>query len=294
MRDVVAAAAERALQPGVDEVEDQRRVRRDRRVQRTTAAARRGSARRRRTRRRVPVGCSGTRRPLQVTTWRSAVRPVTLHLRVARATNRRSAPCRRPAGSSPSTCHGSSARRSSSSMPRVATLADAREAELEVRREPLARRRRSRRRARSSSTSRKSCSTKCGSMKRSWSSVPQRASARGGTARARSARPARAAAAAARRLMRACGGISKARSSSRPRRPVGAVGRVQLVDAELGAVRVAGDVDQQVAERRGRPATAAATSPLPRLGGSARRRSRARRARRCAPRRRAAPGSSGR
>ena len=29
----------------------------------------------------------------------------------------------------------------------------------------------------------------------------------------------------------------------------GAVGRVQLVDAELGAVRVAGDVDQQVAEQ---------------------------------------------
>ena len=49
--------------------------------------------------------------------------------------------------------------------------------------------------------------------------------------------------------MRACGGISKARNSSRPRRPRGAVGRVQLVDAELGAVGVAGDVDQQVAEQ---------------------------------------------
>ena len=51
------------------------------------------------------------------------------------------------------------------------------------------------------------------------------------------------------RLMRACGGISKARNSSRPSRPVDAVGRVELVDAEFGAMGVAGDVDQQVAEQ---------------------------------------------
>ena len=49
------------------------------------------------------------------------------------------------------------------------------------------------------------------------------------------------------RLMRACGGISNARSSSSPAAAV-AVGRIQLVDAELGAMRVAGHVDQQVAE----------------------------------------------
>ena len=70
----------------------------------------------------------------------------------------------------------------------------------------------------------------------------------------------------------------------------GRVGRVQLVDAELGPVRVARDVDQQVAEdavdqprgssRRGR--------------GSGGRRSPSRRGCRCAPRRRAGPGSSGR
>ncbi len=60
------------------------------------------------------------------------------------------------------------------------------------------------------------------------------------------------AAAAASRLMRACGGISNARSSSRPRRPVAAVGRIELVDAELGAMRVAGHVDEQVAEQRDR------------------------------------------
>ena len=70
-----------------------------------------------------------------------------------------------------------------------------------------------------------------------------------GRAAARSARPARAAAASAPALIRACGGISKARNSSRPRRPVGAVRRVQLVDRELGAVRVAGEVGQQVAQQ---------------------------------------------
>ena len=48
--------------------------------------------------------------------------------------------------------------------------------------------------------------------------------------------------------MRACGGISKARISTQPQPAGRAVGRIQLVDAELGAVRVAGDVDQQVAE----------------------------------------------
>ena len=49
-----------------------------------------------------------------------------------------------------------------------------------------------------------------------------------------------------------------------PSRPVGAVGRIELVDADLGAMGVAGDVDQQIAEqpvdqpqrRRFRPAAA--------------------------------------
>ena len=46
-----------------------------------------------------------------------------------------------------------------------------------------------------------------------------------------------------------CGGISKPRSSSRPSRPRARVRAVQLVDAELGAVGVAGDVGQQVPQR---------------------------------------------
>ena len=69
-----------------------------------------------------------------------------------------------------------------------------------------------------------------------------------GTARATSRRSARARTSCCARLMRACGGISKARSSTSPWRPAGAVGAVELVDAQLGAVGVAGDVDQQVAE----------------------------------------------
>ena len=79
MRDVVAAAAQRAVHPGVDQVEDQRRVHADRRVQ-AAAAARRGSARRPRTRRRCRSARSGTRRPLQVSAYALAARPRDAHL----------------------------------------------------------------------------------------------------------------------------------------------------------------------------------------------------------------------
>ena len=134
----------------------------------------------------------------------------------------------------------------------------------------------------------KSWATKCGSMKRSTAPVPQRTS-RCGRARARTRRSARARSSCWARLMRACGGISKARSSTRPWRPVGAVRAVELVDADLGAVGVAGDVDQQVAEdaidepgRRRPLGRRPARTPAP-----------ARRARRGAPRRCAAPGWSG-
>ena len=89
--------------------------------------------------------------------------------------------------------------------------------------------------------------TKCGSMKRSCSSVPQRTSScRYGCFQNRAIR-ARSSSCCV-RLIRACGGISKARNSTSPSRPAARVGRIQLVDAELGPVRVAGHVDQQVAE----------------------------------------------
>ena len=49
--------------------------------------------------------------------------------------------------------------------------------------------------------------------------------------------------------MRASGGISKPRNSTRPEPAGRAVGRIELVDADLGAVGVAGDIDQQVAQQ---------------------------------------------
>ena len=48
--------------------------------------------------------------------------------------------------------------------------------------------------------------------------------------------------------MRACGGISKARKFQQTQPSGRAVRRIEFVDAELGAMRVAGDIDQQVAE----------------------------------------------
>jgi hypothetical protein len=49
--------------------------------------------------------------------------------------------------------------------------------------------------------------------------------------------------------MRGSGGISSARNSTRPEPAGGAVGRIELVDADFGAVRVAGDIDQDVPEQ---------------------------------------------
>jgi hypothetical protein len=99
----------------------------------------------------------------------------------------------------------------------------------------------------SSMTSLKSCSTKCGSMKRSCSSVPQR------TRRAaRRAVPEAGHQAAQQQLLgqrharvrRHLEGAQLEQAEAAGR----AVRRIQLVDAELGAVGVAGDVDQQVAQ----------------------------------------------
>ncbi len=60
---------------------------------------------------------------------------------------------------------------------------------------------------------------------------------------------ARAPGAPARSTMRGCGGISKARSSTRPWRPYGGRRIEELVDADLGAVGVAGHVDEEVTEQ---------------------------------------------
>ena len=127
-------------------------------------------------------------------------------------------------------------------------------------------------------------------MKRSCSSVPQRISGDRRTARARNARSARGAAAAARG---SCGhaAASRRRAARAGRGGPTRVRRVELVDAELRAVRVARHVDQQVPER---PIDEPRRHRRLRRPASARTRSRARTGCRAGPRRRAAPGSSDR
>jgi hypothetical protein len=128
----------------------------------------------------------------------------------------------------------------------ILDLAAEREAEFRLRLEPF-RPQLETVAGRSSSTSRKSAQTKCGSMKRSCSVVPQRVSGLS-AALATAGRSARGSAIAA---PGSCAG--SAASRSRGTRPVRAArsGRpaIQLVDADFGAVGVAGDVDQQVAQQ---------------------------------------------
>ena len=85
-------------------------------------------------------------------------------------------------------------------------------------------------------------------MKRSCRLVPQRTGAPFCGSRQNQASSARTSNCWA-RLMRASGGISNERNSTRPSRPGRAVGRIELVDADFGAMGVAGDVGQQIAEQ---------------------------------------------
>ena len=81
MRDMINAAAQRSPAPGIDDVEGQRRMRRRpsdaaptasfQALKRTPATNSPGR----------PVERSGTRRPLQVTTWRLSFKPSTLTCR---------------------------------------------------------------------------------------------------------------------------------------------------------------------------------------------------------------------
>ena len=177
MRHVVLAAAERAAHPGVDQVEGQRRVHADASDAAPTAAARRGSARRRRTRRPCRSAAAARARPLQVSTWRSPTRPVTL---TCSALDRRIDVAHRAAGRALLAQH-------------VPGLERQAQFDLDAARakSPSRGKRNSRcganQSARAGSRSRsaprarraRSCQTKCGSMKRSCSSVPQRFSRAG-------------------------------------------------------------------------------------------------------------------
>ena len=73
----------------------------------------------------------------------------------------------------------------------------------------------------------RSCQTKCGSMKRSCSCVPQRTRSRSYGAFQKRATSASSSCCCA-RLICACGGISNARNSTRPSRPVGPSGEYSL------------------------------------------------------------------
>ena len=64
------------------------------------------------------------------------------------------------------------------------------------------------------------------------------------------------------RLMRACGGISNARISTRPSRPAAAFRREQFINRKFGAMRVAAGVNQQIAEQPVARATAACSQSV--------------------------------
>ncbi len=164
---------------------------------------------------------SASLRPLQTTTWRDSVSPAMRSCKRSTEESTKRAVPWLPI-SSPSTCQGSMAKRSSISMASILTV-------------PKRGKRNSRNgsnhssskgypaRLRSVTTSRISSRTKCGNRKRSCNSVPQRTrSCSYGFSQnqAISVRNNRFCT----RLMRAWGGISKARSSTRPSLPVGLSG----------------------------------------------------------------------
>ena len=101
----------------------------------------------------------------------------------------------------------------------------------------------------SAMTSARSCSMKYGSMKRSCSSVPQRARRARFIGLAPEARDQRT----QHELLREAHALVRRHLEGahleQPEAAGVAVGREHLVDAELGAMRVAGGVDQQVAEQ---------------------------------------------
>ena len=170
-------------------------------------------------------------------------------------------------------------------------LAAEREAELGLRLEPVGAHVEAVRRGGRAARRGSPAQTKCGSMKRSCSTVPQRVRVPV-TGRVPEPGDQRADQQLLGERHARVGGHLEAAELDEAEAAGGAVGGVELVDADLGAVGVAGDVGEEVAQqpvdepgrRARRPGRAAA---------SARARSRARRARRGGPRRCAAPGEVG-
>ena len=227
MGHVILAAALRAPHPGVVQIEGQRRVHADGRMQRRRRAARRGSARaptnspaRAGRPQRHPPAVAGRRHsgPAPGPTPSPAAAP---------PRNPRSAPCRRarPPRPSRATARAPGAARAACPCTRnrrtweIGTPSAARTILPRAR----SRRRRSRR-----SRRRSPVRTKYGSMNRSCSSVPQRTSVPGWYGVRQKRATSERSSSCCVRLMRACGGISKARISSRPSRPAAPSGEYSL------------------------------------------------------------------
>ena len=195
---------------------------RDRRVQAMAAAARPGTGTPATHSPSVPVGCSGTLRPLQVTAYLSPVMPCTLTCSrsTEESTYRTVAPA---AGSSPKTYHGSMACRNSISIPLRSML-------------PISGKRNSKCGANQSAFQRDA------GLARFFNHVAEvlphevrqqepvvqascpNAPAVRGRASPRTGPPSDRSSSCWVRLMRACGGISNARNSTSPSRPVAVSG----------------------------------------------------------------------
>ena len=226
MRDVIDAAAERAAVPGVDDVEGQRRVHR-----RWSGAAPDASFQ---ALKRTPA-TNSPERPVDVSGSAPAVagddvaavgQTFDLDLQPL---DRGIDEAHRAAGRAFLAQHVPGLERLAQLEPHAAVLDRAVEREAELRAAPRTRpdRRRSRRARDRRSTSRKSSQTKCSSMKRSCSAVPQRTGLPSSGVRQNQATSARSNNCCA-RLMRASGGISNERNSTRPSRPVGPSGENSL------------------------------------------------------------------
>ena len=164
---------------------------------------------------------------MQVTTWRAGVEAFAPSPAAARPRNRRSARCRRPCLPRPARARARARGAARAATPPRLDRAIEREAEFALRLEP------DRieaiagvgadRRARRGNPPRRNAP----SMKRSCSAVPQRTSAPCCGSRQNQATSARSSSCCA-RLMRASGGISNERNSTRPSRPVGPSGENSL------------------------------------------------------------------
>ena len=234
----------------------------------STAAATPGSARRRRTRRSSPVGCSGTRRPLQVTTCRGVGQPAHLHLQPL---DRRIDVAGRAAAG----------RLLAEDVPRLDRLRSSRlDAAVRDRRRAAGSGTRSAARTTPGRAGSRACRSSSSTSRevlrdevRQHEPVVQLGAPAdqlaGRTASPRTARPAPRSRSCCARLIRACGGISKARSSTSPQPAVGGVRASTACRCRTRPGACCRSRRSAGGGRRGRPATAGRRPPSRRPGSKA-------------------------